>query len=321
MALGFVLAKTKLLLWNSIFEKIFSLALFSLLFSMGLRLGQSRDVLSQLPLIGLLAFFGTIFACGGTIIFQLCMIPVYRVFDSKPDINFGIQEKLTDRHKKLADSYAVRPKQSISKRLAFFLYNMKKPGILLLLVFAGTGVGLILPHFEILSNGTVATWILYALLFLIGIQMACGDSSLKASFSTPAVLLVPIVTVLGSLAGSLILLVFYDITPGQALALGSGFGWYSLSGVLIADLGYPMLGAAAFLSNLLRETLAFIVIPLLRPIGRWESGIGIAGATSMDVTLPVLEDTWGAQIIPFAVVHGVILSFLVPFLVPFVMTF
>lgn len=309
LSLGYILAKTKVLVWNSIFGKIFSISLYTLLFSMGLRLGQSRDILSQLPLIGLLAVSGTIFACAGTVLFHLAMIPLYRMLDTKKSVklknskNTGLFEK------------------SISKRIGFILYNLKKPGSLLLLVLVGTGVGLILPHIEFLADGTVATWVLYALLFLIGIQMASGDASLRASFSTPAVLLVPLITAVGSLAGSLGLLLFYDITLGQAMALGSGFGWYSLSGVLIADLGFPLLGAASFLSNLLRETLAFVVIPLLKPIGRWESGIGIAGATSMDITLPVLEDTWGALIIPFAVVHGVILSFLVPFLVPFLMTF
>jgi uncharacterized membrane protein YbjE (DUF340 family) len=135
----------------------------------------------------------------------------------------------------------------------------------------------------------------------------------------PVVLVVPLVTVVGTLVGSLGTLVFGGMTVGKALALGSGFGWYSLSGVLIANLGDPALGTAAFLSNLLRESLAFVMIPLLRLTGRCESGIGIAGATSMDVTLPVIEDAWGPARIPLAVAHGVILSFLVPVLVPLFM--
>jgi uncharacterized membrane protein YbjE (DUF340 family) len=105
------------------------------------------------------------------------------------------------------------------------------------------------------------------------------------------------------------------------MALNAGFGWYSLSGVLIADLGDPILGAAAFFANLLRETTAFVFVPALRLLGRHESGIGLCGATSMDVTLPVLEDTWGAGVVPLAVAHGVIVSTLVPFLVPLCMSF
>ena len=200
-------------------------------------------------------------------------------------------------------------------------HNLKKPLILLVLVVIGTGVGFVLPLVAIVRDGTVSNWILYFLLFIIGMQMAGSGASLGKMLFQPAVLLVPAVTIVGTLAGSLGTLMFDGMTPGRALALGSGFGWYSLSGVLISNLGDPMLGAAAFIANLLRETLAFLSIPLLRFTGRCESGIGIAGATSMDVTLPVVEDSWGAGVIPLSVAHGVILSFLVPFLVPLFMSF
>ncbi|HPS43965.1 MAG TPA: lysine exporter LysO family protein, partial [Treponemataceae bacterium] len=200
------------------------------------------------------------------------------------------------------------------------LHNLKKPLILLVLVVIGTVVGLFLPEIAWVRDGTVATWILYFLLFIIGIQMASGESDLSALMRQPSLLVVPLVTIAGTLLGSLGTLIFDGMTPGRALALGAGFGWYSLSGVLISNLGDPSLGAAAFLSNLLRETLAFLAIPLLRASGRCESGVGIAGATSMDVTLPVIEDAWGPGVIPLSVTHGVILSLLVPFLVPLFMS-
>ncbi len=307
---GFILARFNLVRFTRRVEIAFSAALYLLLFSMGLRLGQSREVLANLSLVGALAVSSAVFACAGTVILHILLIPLYRRLDPA-----GLYA---------AGSHAAGgPLQPVtgSRRLAILFYNLKKPLILLLLVVIGSFAGYFLPPVAVLRDGTVATWILYFLLFIIGVQMAGSGSSLGKMIVQPAVLLVPAVTIVGTLAGSLGTLVFDGMTPGRALALGSGFGWYSLSGVLIADLGDPMLGAAAFISNLLRETIAFLCVPLLKFSGRCESGIGISGATSMDVTLPVIEDTWGARVIPLAVAHGVILSFLVPFLVPLFMSF
>ncbi len=307
---GFILARLTIVRFTRRIEIAFSAALYLLLFSMGLRLGQSREVLSNLSLVGALAVSSAVFACAGTVLLHILLIPVYRKIDPS-----GLYAVGTPAPGGQAQSV------SGSRRVAILFYNLKKPLILLLLVVIGSFIGYLVPPVVMLRDGTLATWILYFLLFIIGIQMASNGSSLGRMIVQPAVLLVPVVTIVGTLAGSLGTLVFDGMTPGRALALGSGFGWYSLSGVLIADLGDPMLGAAAFISNLLRETIAFLCIPLLKFSGRCESGIGISGATSMDVTLPVIEDTWGARVIPLAVAHGVILSFLVPFLVPLFMSF
>jgi len=309
LALGFACARFRLVRFTERTGRVFSVALYLLLFSMGLRLGQSRDVLSSLSLVGLLAVSGTLFACAGTVILQLIFAPVYRRLDRR--FAPGIVPARPGVGKSLSGS----------RRARMLLHNLKKPFILLVLVVIGTVVGLFLPDIAWVRDGTVATWILYFLLFIIGIQMASGETDLSALMRQPSLLVVPLVTIAGTLLGSRGTLVFAGMTPGRALALGSGFGWYSLSGVLISNLGDPSLGAAAFLSNLLRETLAFLAIPLLRASGRCESGIGIAGATSMDVTLPVVEDAWGPGVIPLSVTHGVILSLLVPFLVPLFMSF
>jgi len=316
LAGGFAAARAKLLKYTSLTDRIFSVALYLLLFSMGLKLGQNRDVLANLPMVGILAVTSTLFACAGTVSLQILFIPVYR--DLERAIADGTSKvKLSSYGNEISH---LQPLQG-SRKISMLFHNLKKPLLLLVLVALGTGVGYLLPLVAIVRDGTVSNWILYFLLFIIGMQMAGSGARLGKMLFQPAVLLVPAVTIVGTLAGSLGTMMFEGMTPGRALALGSGFGWYSLSGVLISNLGDPMLGAAAFIANLLRETLAFLSIPLLRFTGRCESGIGIAGATSMDVTLPAVEDSWGAGVIPLSVAHGVILSFLVPFLVPLFMSF
>jgi uncharacterized membrane protein YbjE (DUF340 family) len=319
LASGFVVARLKLLPFNAVMERIFSVALYLLLFSMGLRLGQSRDVLASLPLVGSLAICGALFGCAGSVILHLLMKPVYLHLErSRPDGNpAGAGDVLSSR---TTDSVSV-PRFAGTRRLGLLFLNLKKPMLLLALVALGTVVGFALPVIPVVRDGTVATWILYFLLFIIGVQMAGSGLGLRKLLFRPMALILPAVTIVGTLLGSLGTLAFAGMTPGKSLALGAGFGWYSLSGVLISNLGDPSLGAASFLANLFRETFAFLAIPALRATGRCESGIGIAGATSMDVTLPIIEDTWGSGAVPLSVAHGVVLSFLVPFLVPLFMSF
>ncbi len=300
LALGFSAGRFRLIRESRALETVFSVSLYLLLTSMGLRLGQSREVLSRLSEIGGLAVACTLGAAFGTLFMHFAAIPLYRKLPRVP--------------------VSDRPAAG-GRRLAMLFLNLRKPLVLLLLVVVGSAVGMLLPPVEALRDGSVSTWILYALLFIIGIQMALGGHGLRKMLLNPSVILIPAVTICGTLAGSLVLMPLYGLSLGHSLAMGSGFGWYSLSGVLIADRGEPVLGAAAFLSNLLRETLAFLLVPALRATGGYESGVGLCGATSMDVTLPVLEDTWGSGIVPVSVAHGVILSFLVPFLVPLFMSF
>lgn len=97
----------------------------------------------------------------------------------------------------------------------------------------------------------------------------------------------------------------------QGLAMGSGFGWYSLTGILISDSFGPMYGSASLIIELLRELLALIFIPVLiksRPC----TAIGFAGATAMDFTLPIIQTTGGIRCVPVAIVSGFLLSLLVP---------
>ena len=313
LAGGFFVARFGLLRFTPIAGIAFSFALYLLLFSMGLRLGQSRDVLANLSLVGALAISCTLFACGGTVLLHVLFIPVYRRLD-----RVGIRGDAIGDVK--ADDGASTLSLSGSRRLSLLFYNLRKPLFLLALVILGTAVGYALPEIAVIRDGSISTVFLYILLFIIGLQMADSGHDLARFFTRPSLLVVPLVTIVGTLAGSLGTLAFDGMTPGRSFALASGFGWYSLSGVLIANLGDPMLGAASFLSNLLRETLAFLAVPLLRLTGRPESGIGVAGATSMDVTLPVIGDAWGPSSIPLSVAHGVILSLLVPFLVPLFMS-
>jgi len=128
--------------------------------------------------------------------------------------------------------------------------------------------------------------------------------------------LVPLSIAIGSLAGAaLASLTLTGIGVREALAVGSGMGYYSLSSVMIGQLRGETLGAVALLANLGREVLTLSAAPLLvRFLGRL-APIACAGATAMDTTLPVITRFSGKDYAIVSLFSGVVLSIAVPVLI------
>lgn len=158
--------------------------------------------------------------------------------------------------------------------------------------------------------------ILLILLFLIGIQLRNSGMTLKQIILNKKGLSVAFTVIVTSWAGGLMAAWLLDIPYNYGLAMASGFGWYSLAGILMGDALGPVYGGASFMLELSRELVAIILIPLL--IARYPlTAIGYGGATSMDFTLPIIQTTGGVKCVPIAIVSGFILSLLVPVLILF----
>lgn len=186
---------------------------------------------------------------------------------------------------------------------------------LILVVGAGLLVGLALNQ-DLHWVESASSWILFILLFFIGIQLRNSGLSLKQILLNKHGMVIAAVIILSSWTGGLIAAYLLDTPIYQALAMASGFGWYSLAGILVSDSLGPVLGGASFMIELLRELVALVLIPVL--IGRKPcTAIGYAGATAMDFTLPVIQTTGGVKCVPVAIVSGFILSILVPVLILF----
>lgn len=128
--------------------------------------------------------------------------------------------------------------------------------------------------------------------------------------------LVPVCVGLGTLVGAAIASPLVGLRLNEALAVGAGFGWYSLSGVILARIVGPELGALAFLTNVARELLAVLLIaPVARRLGHIVA-VAPGGATAMDTTLPIVARATGAETAIISFVSGAVLSSLVPLLVP-----
>lgn len=70
------------------------------------------------------------------------------------------------------------------------------------------------------------------------------------------------------------------------------------------------------MTNVLRELMAFLMIPFVaRHFGRY-AAVAPSGATAMDTTLPVIARATDDETALIAVISGVVLTALVPVLVP-----
>jgi uncharacterized membrane protein YbjE (DUF340 family) len=195
-----------------------------------------------------------------------------------------------------------------------------KPWLLCLVIAAGVGAGRLAAGGGWLTAAQVTPLtdlVLYLLIALVGVLLGADRAALAALRRAGLrFLLVPLAIAAGALLGGLALLPVSGLPPGPTLAVAAGFGWYSLSGVLLAGLGYPAAGATAVLANILRELLALLLIPTIARRLPALQVLAPAGATATDVTLPIIIAATGPEMGLLAVASGGVLSALVPILVP-----
>ncbi|BDY03329.1 lysine exporter LysO family protein [Ferrimonas sp. YFM] len=269
-------------------DRILSGIVYLILALMGLSLAQVDNLASELGTIGLLLSTLIVLTLG----LNLAALPLV---DKRWPLALDLGES----------------KQPLGKLV---MESLK----LALVVAGGVLVGLVvtLPHslIEQTANGA-----LMVLLALIGIQLRGSNLGLRSILLNPRGLAIAALVAVTSLAAGALTAVIHGLPLLHGVILASGFGWYSLSGILITDGLGPVLGSVAFLADLSRELIAIVLIPALMRISP-AGAIGYGGATAMDFTLPVLQQTGGPKVVPVAIVSGFLLSLATPILIPFLLS-
>lgn len=194
-------------------------------------------------------------------------------------------------------------------------------GSLIIVGFFVLGIIVGLCHFvpQDLLDSDVSYYALCALMFCVGISIGCDTSVLKSFRKVnPRLMFLPVMTIVGTLAGcAAASLVLGHRQFTDCLAIGSGFGYYSLSSIFITEYRGPELGTIALLANICREIFTLLCAPLLARYFGKLAPISVGGATSMDTTLPIITRASGEQFIIVSIFHGFCVDFSVPFLVTF----
>lgn len=172
---------------------------------------------------------------------------------------------------------------------------------------------------DVVMDSKISFYALCALMFCVGIGVGNDPQTWKNFRSlNPRLAFLPVMTILGTLAGSAtvsLMLTHRSVT--DCMAIGSGFGYYSLSSIFITEYKGAELGTIALLANISREILTLLAAPLLaRRFGNL-APISAGGATTMDTTLPVITRAAGQQFVAVSIFHGFVVDFSVPFLVTF----
>ena len=165
--------------------------------------------------------------------------------------------------------------------------------------------------------GNVSFWTLCALLFCVGVTVGNNTALLKSFRQLdPRLMLLPLMTIVGTLSATAIAAM---ALPGRSLtdclAVGSGFGYYSLSSILITQYRGPELGTVALLANIIREVITLLGAPLMVKYFGPLAPISSGGATTMDTTLPIITRCCGQDYVILSLFHGFCVDFSVPFLV------
>ncbi len=197
-------------------------------------------------------------------------------------------------------------------------------GSLIIIAFFIFGILCGLMHWlpDMNAYGNVSFLTLCALLFCVGVTVGNNTELLKSFRQLDSrLMLLPLMTIFGTLTATAVASIGL---PGRSLtdclAVGSGFGYYSLSSILITQYRGPELGTVALLANIIREVFTLLGAPLLVRYFGPLSPISCGGATTMDTTLPIITRCSGQDFVILSLFHGFLVDFSVPFLVTFFTT-
>ncbi|MGL5303886.1 MAG: LysO family transporter, partial [Aeromonas sp.] len=212
LAIGYLIPLSSLRLMAFINHSLSKMVYF-ILFLMGLGLAYVEDLGSNLALIFQIAgvMFGAISLCNLLALWWL-------------DLRTPAPHIANDTH--------------VPSKLQLLWGSLQ----LCLVVLGGVLLGLLIDC-RALPIEQLSEWALMLLLLLIGIQMRNSGMGLRQILLNPWGIKIAITVIMSSWLGSLLAAQLLGMPFSHGLALGSSFGWYSLSGILVADKLGPVLGS------------------------------------------------------------------------------
>lgn len=300
--------------------KLSTFAIIVMVSSMGMRMGANDEVIRNLGSIGFYALFITLVILSFSVGFTSLTRRVLgldnkgylkgKTLDIPDEVEVSVEEQ---------EVVAEKQEGKIDKMII----------MVVLAVLCGGIVGYLISEHLIsdvaafdTTMGYIITVGLCVLLFLVGLDMGIEGTVISQIKEVGArVLVIPFAVIIGSLIGAFVCGLILPLSIKEALAVGSGMGWYSLAPGIIIDKGFVVASAVSFLHNVMREVLSFVFIPIVAKKVGYVETVALPGAAAMDVCLPIVERQTRSDIAVFSFISGLVLSFVVPILVPLVLSF
>ena len=284
--------------------------LIFLIASLGIKIGTNDDVMRNFGRLGIYAFIFTIVIMLGSIGAVSLLKKIFITGKSAPvtsaSPSVSLQEKL---------DYRKDPSGEDDKGTGA---GIKKVSLMIIgsLTF-GIIIGFVWNEY-ILEDliGNFIKFGLCALLFFVGFEFGVRGNFIESlKLAGPYAVIVPVGVILGTFAGSVVISFFMPISIRESLAIGSGFGWYSLAPSIMMDKGYVMAGTISFMHNIMRELIGILAIPLVAKKVGYAESVSLPGSSCMDVCLPIIEKSASSEAALYSFFTGGVLAILIPVLV------
>lgn len=308
--------------------RIVTWLIWLLLFLLGIEVGSNEMIVRSLPTLGVEAVLLSSAATLGCCVLAWALWRVSKDYtaqeNAKKEALATVTEEVSSEKKLCAEeeTSAVEegnPAENKGLQGSSLLRGLKvMKGSLIVVGFFVLGllggIEKMVPSW--LLDGDVSFVALCGLLLFVGLGIGLNPEMKKEVRSlSPRMALLPVVTIIGSWLGALLIWTVLHRTLSDCMAINSGFAYYSLSSIFITEYRGAELGTIALLANIIREMLTLLGAPLM---ARWFgplAPISAGGATTMDTTLPILSQTVGQRYIALSIYHGFVVDFTVPFLV------
>ena len=200
---------------------------------------------------------------------------------------------------------------------------MKTTLIIALIFLFGIFFGYIDILPKILLENDISYYILVLLVFTVGLTIGSDKRNVRIFKNFQIrILLIPISAIIGTLLFSALSSFFLkNYSIKECMAVGAGFGYYSLSSLILTQIHSSELGVIALMSNIIRESFTLLFAPLIARMFGKIAVITSGGATSMDTTLPMVSKYAGKSYVIISVFNGVILTLLVPIIIRIIFWF
>ena len=288
--------------------RIVTWLIWLLLFLLGIEVGSNEMIVRSLPTLGVEALLLSSAATLGCCVLAWML---WRVSKNNTVQENAKNETSADKEGNPAEKEGLQG-SSLIRGLKVMKGSLIVVGFFIIGLLGG--IEKMVPSW--LLDGDVSFVALCGLLLFVGLGIGLNPEMKKEVRSlSPRMALLPVVTIIGSWLGALLIWTVLHRTLSDCMAINSGFAYYSLSSIFITEYRGAELGTIALLANIIREMLTLLGAPLM---ARWFgplAPISVGGATTMDTTLPILSQTLGQRYIALSIYHGFVVDFTVPFLV------
>ncbi len=301
------------LLW---LDKLLTASILFMISGMGIRMGANDEVMSRL---GDIAFYSVAITLV-TMIFSVAGSYFVRKalgFDDKGLLH-GKAIKVSQQYEDTTCEEVAKEEKMLPVMTIYVVIDVMVSG----------GIGYFATKYlsvdaDRLGNymGTAVFLGICLMLFVVGVTMGLdGSLGRQIRMMGLRIVIFPIVSIVASLVGSALCYLFMPVSLLEALAIGGGMAWPSLTSVMIFQHGLIFASAISYLHNLLRQIFSFIFIPLVaRKVGYIET-FSMPAAASMDVCIAAVEKSTRTDIAVMSFVSGAIISLVVPILLEFLLS-